>query len=130
MQKKLESGLKKLLRCLELTVAIIISIVLIFFLCREIVEIISNPDSLLKGSITHVLETMLSLVVAIEFVRLLLNPSSEHVIEVVVFALSRYIVVNHESPLETFVGVVCVAVLFAIQYFFLPRKEKEPAKHL
>lgn len=64
------------------------------------------------------LSTILSIVVAIEFVKMLLLHTPESVLEVVLYAVARQIILSHDSAMENLIGVLAVCVIFVIRKYF------------
>ena len=65
------------------------------------------------------LSQALSLVVGVEFVKMLCQHSAQTVVEVLMFATARQMVVEHLGPAETLLGVLSIAVLFAIRKYLM-----------
>ena len=81
---------------------------------------------------TTFLSQALSLVVGVEFVKMLCQHSAQTVVEVLMFATARQMVVEHLGSGETLLGVISIAVLFAIRKYLMTdtddmnlRKNKE-----
>ena len=68
---------------------------------------------------TTFLAQALSLVVGVEFVKMLCQHSAQTVVEVLMFATARQMVVEHLGPAETLLGVLSIAVLFAIRKYLM-----------
>ncbi|MCU6761203.1 Predicted membrane protein [uncultured Roseburia sp.] len=69
----------------------------------------------------------LALVVGVEFIKMLCEHSADSVIEVLLVAISRQMVVEHLDSMQTLIGVIAVFILFAARWFFQqknPRKKK------
>jgi len=66
----------------------------------------------------HFLSGVLTIVVAIEFVKMLLLHTPESVIEVLLYAVARQIIISHESAMENLIGVLAVAIIFIIRKYF------------
>ena len=64
------------------------------------------------------LNHVLSLIIAIEFVKMLAKHTPGSAIEVLLFAISRNIIVNHGSMVDALVGVASIAILFAVRHYF------------
>ncbi len=60
-----------------------------------------------------------SLVVGVEFVKMLCRHSAQTVVEVLMFATARQMVVEHMKPSQTLIGVIAIAILFAIRKFLM-----------
>ena len=54
-----------------------------------------------------------------EFVKMLCQHSAQTVVEVLMFATARQMVVEHLGPAETLLGVLSIAVLFAIRKYLM-----------
>lgn len=70
------------------------------------------------------LETVLTLVVGIEFVRMLILHTAQSVIEVLLYAVARQIVIYHDSALDNLLGVSAIALIFVIQKYLLDPEKK------
>ena len=68
---------------------------------------------------TKFLANALSLVVGVEFVKMLCRHSAQTVVEVLMFATARQMVVEHMAPTQTLIGVIAIAILFAIRKFLM-----------
>lgn len=68
---------------------------------------------------TTFLSQALSLVVGVEFVKMLCRHSAQTVVEVLLFATARQMVVEHMDPVQTLIGVIAIAILFAIRKFLM-----------
>ena len=79
---------------------------------------------------TSFLSQALSLVVGVEFVKMLCQHSAQTVVEVLMFATARQMVVEHLAPSETLLGVISIAILFAIRkYLMTDNDDMNPRKH-
>ena len=68
---------------------------------------------------TSFLSQALSLVVGVEFVKMLCQHSAQTVVEVLMFATARQMVVEHLGPNETLLGVISIAILFGIRKYLM-----------
>ncbi|MDO5294991.1 MAG: phosphate-starvation-inducible PsiE family protein [bacterium] len=125
MKKKVEEHVYKASNVIEFLMSVLIIIVVIIFgidLIRfTAIEIISNPTD---GVFTDFLEKALNLLIGIEFVRMLCNHNPATVIEVLLFAIARQMIVTHLEITQIFVGVVSIAILFATHKFLSVRKNE------
>ena len=70
------------------------------------------------------------IVMGIEFVKMLMLHTYGAVIDVLLFAIARQMVVEHTSPLENLIGIVTIALIFAIRKFlFVPSFGEHSAFH-
>lgn len=70
------------------------------------------------NALTHMAKGIFNLVIAIEFIKMLVRHTPESVIEVLLFATARQIVIGHGTPLESLTGILCVALLFITRKYF------------
>lgn len=73
------------------------------------------------------LKEMFNLVVGIEFIKMLLKPSAENVIEVLVFLIARHLIIGENTVLGILVSVVCVILLYGFNYL-MHKKRGEQSK--
>ena len=101
-----------------LTGIILIGVIFFSFdIVAELVEIVrAFPD--FEFSIRDFLSHILSLIIAIEFIKMLTKHTPGSAIEVLLFAIARNIIINEGSMLDSLIGVVAIAVLFAVRFYF------------
>ncbi|MGN1014954.1 MAG: transporter [Butyricicoccus sp.] len=86
--------------------------------------------NLLQGDLLHMddenfrefLSSALTLVVGMEFVKMLCMHSAESMIDVLLFATARQMVVEHLGAVDTLITVFAIAVLFVIRKFLFVTK--------
>lgn len=76
------------------------------------------------------LSTAATLVIGVEFIKMLCSHTLDSVIEIMLLAIARQMIVEHTSPLENLIAVVSIAVLYLVRkYLYIPRldhKEHPP----
>ena len=72
--------------------------------------------------LNQVLGDALALVVGIEFIKMLVKHAPEAVVEVLLFAIAREMVVTHAGSAETLMGVIAVGIIFLIRHYLCPPK--------
>lgn len=73
------------------------------------------------NSLHEFLATAFTVVIGIEFLKMLSRHNVSSCVEVLLFAIARQMVVEHTSPVENLLMVVAIAILFAIRkYLFIP----------
>ena len=82
-------------------------------------DLIHNPQSV---DLNQVLGDALALVVGIEFIKMLVKHAPEAVVEVLLFAIAREMLVTHAGSAETLMGVVAVGIIFLIRHYLCPAK--------
>lgn len=74
-----------------------------------------------EAEIRTFLERSLDIVIGIEFIKMLAKHSPGSVLEVLLYAIARHMIVGHEDAVQNLVSVVAIALIFIIRkYFFVP----------
>lgn len=128
MHKKHETFLHKILHILEFAIAILTLIVLIGMLAVEIYKLVLDVNTMLTTpgyfvSLDTYLHSILTIVVGLEFVRMLLDMTPANTIEVLIVAISRHVILSHDDPFSNIACILCIAGLFATRRFLIPKKE-------
>jgi hypothetical protein len=106
---------------LEYVVAAISLAVIVILVGYEIFKMVSiagyfdNPDTYIQS--------VLTVLVGLEFVRMLINLTPANILEVLIVAIARQIIATHDAGLGSFLAVACIAGLFAIRKFLVPKRE-------
>ena len=90
---KVEQFFRRVLHTLELVISGLCSLVLIGALVMEAFRLVTIP-----GYVTDLhqfLQNVLSIVVGLEFVRMLIDLTPANTLEVLIMATARYIIMNH-----------------------------------
>lgn len=96
---------------LEKIVAAIL-LVGVVYSCVQLVIHVFDFTSLDFGMYSEdILVTAFNAVIVIEFIRMLIKHSMNTVVEVLIFAIARSLVVGHEKPLEALVSIAGIAIL-------------------
>ena len=107
-------------RYTEIVLSIVILIVIALAGIRLIYELTEIPIMDMDiDFFTQFLANALSLVVGVEFVKMLCQHSAQTVVEVLMFATARQMVVEHMKTTQTLIGVIAIAILFAIRKFLM-----------
>ena len=72
---------------------------------------------------SHILHNLLTIVVGLEFVRMLIDTTPANILEVLTVAITRHVVLSHSDPWSNIASVACIAGLFAIRRFLVRREE-------
>ena len=99
-----------------LAITVLVGFVLTFIhLVREMPALLSDGHG---GEAFHeFLEFALTLVVGIEFTKMLIKHTPGSVLEVLLFAIARHMVLNHDKGLENILCILAIAGIFAIRKF-------------
>ena len=121
MHKLTEKILRKILHFMEGIIAIITLLVMMGMVGYEVYKMIS-----VEGYFTDVhnyLHNILTILVGLEFVRMLIDMTPANTLEVLIVAIARQVIVSHDDPISNVCCVLCIAGLFATRHFLIPKKE-------
>ena len=121
MHHKVAAAINKVLHILEFIIAILTLIVLVGMLGLEVYRMVTVADYF--TTMDQFLHMILTLVVGLEFVRMLIDLTPANTLEVLIVAISRQVILSHNDPLGNIACVLCIAGLFATRRFLIPRKE-------
>ena len=121
MRKKVELIMHHVLHILEVIIALLTLAVLIIMLGLELYKMFTTPDYF--TTVNNYLHNILTIVVGLEFVRMLIDMTPANTLEVLIVAISRQVIVSHDNPWSNVACVACIAGLFAIRRFLIPKKE-------
>lgn len=110
------------LHIIERFIAIVTIVILLAALALEIYQIIIGGAAYLSD-VNHILHELLTIVVGMEFVRMLVDTTPANILEVLTLAITRHVVLSHDNPLNNLAGVACIAGLFAIRRYLVRRSE-------
>lgn len=95
-----------------LAICIAISVVYLIF---DITSIFSNNDKL--EAFNNYLSIAFNFVIGIEFIKMLCKHTPETVIEVLLFAIARQLIVEHMTIFQSLLGILAIAILFATRKY-------------
>ena len=122
---KVEHIFRRILHTLERIVAAITLIALLAALGLEIFRCVTNFEYF--SDIGHVLDNILTIVVGLEFVRMLIDTTPANNLEVLTVAITRHVILSHDNALSNLASIACIAGLFAIRRFLIRRHELKEA---
>ena len=112
---------RRILRILERIIAVVTLLALMAALGIEIWEMFTVPGYL--DDINNVLHHLLTVVVGLEFVRMLIDTTPANILEVLTVAITRHVVLSHDDYWSNLACVACIAGLFAIRRYLIRRHE-------
>ncbi len=122
MHHKVVHVIQRILHVLEFVISVMTLIVLVGMLGIEVYHMCTVPGEYFADLDTY-LHTILTIVVGLEFVRMLIDLTPANTLEVLIVAISRHVILNHNDPLGNVACVLCIAGLFATRRFLIPKKE-------
>ena len=121
MHKKVEFILRKVLHFLEGAIAIITLVVMVGMIGLEIYKMITIPNYF--ADIHNYLHNILTILVGLEFVRMLIDMTPANTLEVLIVAIARQVIIAHDNPVSNVCSVLCIAGLFAIRRFLIRKSQ-------
>lgn len=119
MHPKTEKFFHKVLHGLEFIIAMLTLVVLVAMLGLEVYRMVMVSGYF--ADMEHYLHNILTIVVGLEFVRMLIDMTPANTIEVLIVAIARQVILNHDNPWSNVACVLCIAGLFATRRFLIPR---------
>lgn len=118
----MHASISKVLSKILLYVELVIAFVLLAGVLLGVIGLVSSMgvfhgEPFRYDGFSKFLASAFSLVIGIEFVRMLVKHSASSVVEVLLFALARQLIVEHTSTWENLIGIVAIAGVFAIRKF-------------
>ena len=127
MFKKAQRSIIAVLRIIEVMVAILLTVtigLLAINMVPEILGLLSAKTNI--SDLKYILEYSFSLIIGVEFVKMVCKPTAGNVVEVLMFAVTRFLIIEHSATTSLF-GFLSIAVLFATKkYLFC--EVNDPAK--
>ena len=124
MKMTLQTIMQKMAFYVELVLSAFLLLVVIALSVRLIAQSVPQVWSQ-QIDVMYYLESAMTLAIGIEFVKMLCTHTSETFIEILLFAISRQMIVEHLSTTETIIGVGAIAGLLAIRKYLFCGIRKE-----
>ena len=121
MHKKHETLIHKVLHIIERIIAFITLAVMLFMLGLEIYKMFTTAEYF--ATMDRFLQNILTIVVGLEFVRMLIDLTPANTLEVLIVAIARQVIMTHDNPWANVASVLCIAGLFAIRRYLIPKAE-------
>ena len=118
---RVEHVYRRILHLIERIIAAITIIALLAALAVELYQMITVTGYL--TDIETYLHNVLTIVVGLEFVRMLIDTTPASILEVLTVAITRHVILSHDDPWSNVACIACIAGLFAIRRFLVRRSE-------
>ena len=109
--------LEKASKVIEVAIAIMLLVIVTIKIIEIVLALLGFQIVLVAMEFEKTLSTVLNLVIGVEFTKMLIRHTPESVIDVLLFAIARQMVVYHESTLDLLIGVAAISGLFAIKRY-------------
>ena len=119
---RVDSIFRRTLHIIERFIAVMTILALMGALGLEIYHMFSAGSEYF-ADVNHMLHNLLTIVVGLEFVRMLIDTTPANILEVLTVAITRHVVLSHDDPWSNLACIACIGGLFAIRRFLIPRSE-------
>ena len=119
---KSEHVFRRVLHVIERFIAAIAILALMGSLGIELFHMFTSGSEYFVD-VNHMLHNLLSIVVGLEFVRMLIDTTPANILEVLTVAITRHVVLSHDDPWSNLACIACIGGLFAIRRFLIRRSE-------
>ena len=119
--RRVEHVFHRILHIIERTIATLTLVVLLVALAVEFYQMFTTDGYL--TDISQYLHNVLTIVVGLEFVRMLIDTTPASILEVLTVAITRHVILSHDDPWSNVACIACIAGLFAIRRFLIPKQE-------
>ena len=120
--RRTEHFFRRALHVIERMIATITILALVGALGMELYHMFTAGAAYFEN-VNHMLHNLLTIVVGLEFVRMLIDTTPSNVLEVLTVAITRHVVLSHDDPWSNVACIACIAGLFAIRRFLIRRSE-------
>ncbi len=118
---RVEHFFRRILHFIEEVIAVISIIALLAALGIEIYKMFTTEGYF--SDISTYLHHILTIVVGLEFVRMLIDTTPANILEVLTVAITRHVILEHEDYWSNLACIACIAGLFAIRRYLVRRSE-------
>lgn len=118
---RVEHIFRRILHFLERVVAALTIVALVVALAFEAWHGITDVSYV--ADVSNYLHNILTIVVGLEFVRMLIDTTPANILEVLTVAITRHVILSHDDPWSNVACIACIAGLFAIRRFLVRHHE-------
>ena len=119
---KSEHIFRRVLHIIERFIAAVTILALMGSLGIELYHMFTSGSEYF-ADVSHMLHNLLTIVVGLEFVRMLIDTTPANILEVLTVAITRHVVLSHDDPWSNLACIACIGGLFAIRRFLIRRSE-------
>ena len=120
--RRIEHIFRRALHVMEQIIAAVTMLALMGAFVLEIYQMIISGGHYF-ADVNHMLHNLLTIVVGLEFVRMLIDTTPANILEVLTVAITRHVVLSHDDPWSNLACIACIGGLFAIRRYLIRRSE-------
>ena len=118
---RIEHFFRRTLHWIERFIAVVTIVVMLVAMGIEIYRMFTQAGYL--SDVSNYLHHALTIVVGLEFVRMLIDTTPANILEALTVAITRQVILTHDDPWSNLASVACIAALFATRRFLIHRNE-------
>ncbi len=116
--KKIKEYLMLVADVLEKLVALLLMVAVVVGVAYEIPILLNGArEGLSSDGMQIIVEQCFNLIIVIEFVRMLIKHTMGTVVEILIYAMARTLILSHDSIWEVAISVVAIVILLAARKF-------------
>ena len=119
--RSVEHIFRRILHIMEQLIAVVSIIALLGALGIEMYHMFTDITCFEDPG--YMLHNLLTIVVGLEFVRMLIDTTPANILEVLTVAITRHVILSHDDPLSNLACIACIAALFATRRFLVRKAE-------
>lgn len=120
--------LDKVSKFFEMALAALILLVVAIKIFDVIFIVLDWDLAILTMEIENILSLIFTLVIGIEFTRMLFRHTPETVLDVLLFVIARQMIILAEGSVNMLLGVIAIAGIFAVKKYLVDAKEYRDAE--
>lgn len=126
--KDAEKRFKRLTTIICNTLEIVIAAIVIIGILIAISSLFPGLVQLAQNKGTenffHFLEQIFTVVIGIEFLKMLCRPNSDNVMETLIFLVARHMIINSTTPLEDLLSTISIVILCLVRRYLKSTRVK------
>lgn len=120
--RRVEHMFRRILHVMEQIIAAVTMLALMGAFALEVYHMLTSGGRYF-ADVNHMLHNLLTIVVGLEFVRMLIDTTPANILEVLTVAITRHVVLSHDDPWSNLACIACIGGLFAIRRYLIRRSE-------
>ncbi|HJA70432.1 MAG TPA: hypothetical protein IAA07_02490 [Candidatus Lachnoclostridium stercoravium] len=112
--QKLQHTISFIAGCFEVLVAAILIVGLLITLTHVPEQM---AELFQKDEFNNFLSSIFEIIIGIELLKMFCRHNLDSVVEVMIFTVSREMIINHMAITETLIGIIAIALLFVVRKF-------------
>ena len=124
---------RNILTCIDkiaFSFEIVIAFMLLLIIAVKVLEMSLSMIGLniiiVQMDFERILSIILTFVIGIEFTKMLCKHTPETVMDVLLFAIARQMVIYHDNTIDLLIGTIAIAGLFAAKRYLINNKVDSP----